>query len=1187
MLHPGCARFRLVAVAVSLMLSAWGSDAARKYVVRDAETARAWTATGARVVVDYGSFQVVEANAAPPASVQAVPADELDHLELNVRRINTRAAEAQSRRRPVGAFAGRRLHLVQFHGPVRPDWMEALRATGVRVVSYIPHNAYLVYGSAGELTRLQTWAARAPHVQWEGDYADEFKIHPRARLPHRGDIPGGPAKSLYALQLVDDPEANAATLARVHALRIGPVKRQWRLLGYLNLIVALPPERLDELARRPEVISIHPYIELRKWDERQCQIVAGNLAGTAPAGPGYLAWLTTLGFTQEQFDASGFAVDVTDSGIDNGTLMPGHPGLFRLGETGAVSRVVYSRLEGNPSPGSTLEGCDGHGTLNAHIIAGYCEAGEFPHADTNGFRYGLGVCPFVKVGASVIFDPNFYTWPDHVNLIARAWQDGARISNNSWGSTGNGSYDSDTQTYDALVRDAQPAGAAVEAPRNQEMVILFAAGNAGPNFSTVSPPATGKNVMAVGATENVHPFGGHDGSWVTDSQADSVDDIAEFSSRGPAADGRFKPDLCAPGTHVSGGVAQASAPGLLGTALACFNGGGVSGGVNSMFFPPGQEFYTASSGTSHSVPAAAGACALLRQFFLNRFGVPPSPALSKAWLMNSARYLTGTSALDTLPSPAQGMGGLDIGRAFDGVPRKWRDQVPTDLFTATGQTRTFYGLVADPDRPFRVTLVWTDAPGNTAGNAYNNNLDLIVQIGGNVYRGNVFDGAHSVPDGQPDFKNNVESVFLPPGVSGAFTITILAANINSDGVPGNEFPLDQDFALVAYNALGETGASLMVNGVSVVAESCAPANGVADPGETVTVRVGLQNAGTGASTNLVATLLATNGVLSGCSQNYGAIPTNGLPVARLFTFTVTGPCGETVPVVLELTDDGQPLGQVIVPLPLGVISNCFGETFDTISPPTLPAGWASAASGVLSPWVAADTAVDTPPYAAFVAVAARPGIAELVSPAIALPAGPVRLSFRHSFHTEASPGSPTVGYDGGVLEIKIGEGPFLDLVAAGGDFELGGYNRTLSSSFNNPLGGRRAWSGDSGGFVTTTALLPPAASGHAVQLRWRLGTDSGDEYGGIGWWVDSIGVSAPACCDNPSPQIVLEEFRHGTEGQVQFRVIGNPTAGPIIVEMSPDLITWSSWLTNVPPFSFTVTNSPTAPELFFRARSHP
>ncbi len=43
-----------------------------------------------------------------------------------------------------------------------------------------------------------------------------------------------------------------------------------------------------------------------------------------------------------------------------------------------------------------MVGCDGHGTINAHIIGGLRQRLQFPFADTNGYHYGLGVCPFVN-----------------------------------------------------------------------------------------------------------------------------------------------------------------------------------------------------------------------------------------------------------------------------------------------------------------------------------------------------------------------------------------------------------------------------------------------------------------------------------------------------------------------------------------------------------------------------------------------------------------------------------------------------------------------------------------------------------------------------------------------------------------------------------------------------------------------
>src|SRR5260221_13575930 len=105
---------------------------------------------------------------------------------------------------------------------------------------------------------------------------------------------------------------------------------------------------------------------------------------------------------------------------------------------------------------------------------GYDDQTGFPHADNAGFHYGLGVCPFVKIGSSVIFDFG-YTFPKYTALQSRAYHDGARVSNNSWGGGALGAYDIASQEYDALVRDAAPLGSPFPVGGNQEMVIVFSA----------------------------------------------------------------------------------------------------------------------------------------------------------------------------------------------------------------------------------------------------------------------------------------------------------------------------------------------------------------------------------------------------------------------------------------------------------------------------------------------------------------------------------------------------------------------------------------------------------------------------------------------------------------------------------------------------------------------------------------
>ncbi len=853
---------------------------------------------------------------------QLASAQEPSHsIYLNTGRLDTSAPVAL---RQAAAFTGQQAYLIQFTGPIQTEWHTALRQTGVRVLSYLPDNAYLIYGDAAAIARAQSLAP----VRWHGAYQVAHKVHPKARQNLSAE---------FAIQLVDDAGANAATFALLEQLKLAPLHRQTKSGAFIHLVAQLWPADLDTLAAQPDVISVRPFFAPQKHDERQSQIIAGNLTGSVPSGPGYLAWLASKGFTQSQFDTSGFVVDLSDSGVDNGTAQPGHFGLYPAGNINATSRVAYNRLEGSPNPSSTLAGCDGHGNLNTHIVAGYDNQSSYLHRDAAGYSYGLGVCPFVHVGSSVVFDPDNWTYPDVPTLISDAYQSGARISNNSWGDTGSGGdYNSDSQLYDSMVRGLA----------NQEMILVFSAGNDGPTTFTITPPGTAKNVITVGASENVRSLStanggnntaGQDGCTTYDTDANSANDVVDFSSRGPCNDGRFKPDLVAPGTHIIAGAPQSSPPPTpsgTGAALSCFlaNGDGVCGlltsrnvGGVSNFFPIGQQFFVESSGTSHSAPAVSGACALLRQYFINQALTPPSPAMTKAYLINSARYLTGVYANDTLPSPSQGMGELNLGMAFDGTVRLLRDQVPVDKFTATGQTRTFTGAILDATKPFRVTLAWTDAPGSTmTGKALNNDLDLTVTIGGQTYYGNVFVGANSTTGGSADRLNNVESIFLPAGTTGSFTVTVTAHNINSAAIPDDSNPLNQDFALVVYNA-GNAG-------LAIATPSPLPA------GEIGVAYSGALN-GSGGTPPYTWTLISGNPPAGLTLNSDGTL--TGTPTAdgtSTFTVRVTDNVAATATGNFSLTIQPPPVITTASVLPAGEIGAAYVGTF-TGSDGTPPYTW--------------------------------------------------------------------------------------------------------------------------------------------------------------------------------------------------------------------------------------------------------
>ena len=121
------------------------------------------------------------------------------------------------------------------------------------------------------------------------------------------------------------------------------------------------------------------------------------------------------------------------------------------------------------------------------------------------------------------------------------------------------------------------------------------------------------------------------------------------------------------------------------------------------------------------------------------------------------------------------------------------------------------------------------------------------------------------------------------------------------------------------------------------------------------------------------------------------------------------------------------------------------------------------------------------------------------------------MSFRNNFNTEMSGGT---FWDGYVLEVSapnISSGDFLDITDShvGGSFVSGGYTGTIDGTANNPLAGRMAWSGNSGGYIDTVINLGPNLNGQTVTLRFRMGSDEAVAAPGV--HIDTISITGASC----------------------------------------------------------------------------
>ncbi len=342
---------------------------------------------------------------------------------------------------------------------------------------------------------------------------------------------------------------------------------------------------------------------------------------------------------------------------------------------------------------------------------------------------------------------------------------------------------------------------------------------------------------------------------------------------------------------------------------------------------------------------------------------------------------------------------------------------------------------------------------------------------------------------------------------GQHTLTAAADGFRSQSV----IVLIHDGQTVIQNFLLAPLPVVENTGTQITAESCG-LNGVAEPGETVTINISLQNFGALTAQSVTATLIASGGVINpGPPQNFGTLPAGGGSVTRPFTFTVAPhlQCGSVVRMDLLLHGDAGFDATLFVDLQTGSPRIALRENFDRLSGPKLPQRWTTSATGGQLNWRASSARSRSGRFSAFTPAPRLVGVNELVSPVFRITSGDAYLTFQNWYTFETTFLRNEL-YDGSVLEIKIGGLEWIDIIDAGGVFESGGYDGPLEDCCENPLGGRMAWSGRSGvnqtaEFITTKVKLPSTAAGQNIQLRWRASTDDGTFR--EGQYIDDIAVS--------------------------------------------------------------------------------
>lgn len=724
-------------------------------------------------------------------------------------------------------------YIVQSRAPINQAFRTLLNRTGAEIMGYIPNQAYLVRTSEGAAQNLMA----SPLVQSVLPYQPYYKL--KADLLKLA-VEGAPLPAEAHLRVLLFPGPSAAARQELAELGMVVLAEEPSPFGPV-LQLGTPPvgeargrSLLADLARLPAVQ------ELELLHRR---LPANDLVrATVTVASDSLATTNYLGLT-----GANVLLAINDTGVD-----ATHPDLA-------------GRITGD-SPNS-LQDLSGHGTHVAGVIAGSGlesvtltnTAGSDMPATRGQFR---GMAPAARLFA--------LSGGTDAYLQQAAAATNAFVSNNSWTYSAGG-YDLAAASYDAATRDARP-----QVSGSQPVLFVFAAGNTGNGNDdgtggepdSVLSPGTAKNVITVGALEQARWVTNSVWGWVTNGaghwqtnqpwlQLTSASNrVAGFSSRGNVGlgvegnFGRFKPDVVAPGVFVVSARSQewdqAGYYNPTNAALAFASPGNtlaVLSNLNAGLAAPPQR-YRYETGTSMAAGCVAGTLALMQEFFQQRLSLTNSPALMKALLINGARPpRTSDDLCVTNPLNLHGWGmpnlpstlpaGLtNLGSALAPAPILIFDQDASSAL-ATGENQTRYVTLSSNAQgtPLRMTLVWTDPPGNPiAAIKLVNDLDLLVT---NLDTGEIYWG-NDIPLGsvtnavwdplttpKADRVNNVESVCLAPPLGSHYSVTVVGRSVNMNAVASRTNAVVQDYALViASGASQPTGGLTVLD--SPIAEGAGP-----------------------------------------------------------------------------------------------------------------------------------------------------------------------------------------------------------------------------------------------------------------------------------------------------------------------------------------------------------------------------
>jgi len=386
------------------------------------------------------------------------------------------------------------------------------------------------------------------------------------------------------------------------------------------------------------------------------------------------------------------------------------------------------------STGRHYDGSDVHvaladdGAIGPHIdftgrLTQYVTGLGGGHGDmTSGILMGAGnLDPRIKgmAGGAYMHLYDISGYPHIVSADTNLTTLGTVITSTSYSQSQGGVYTNEASAVDMQIH------------QNPTLIHVFSAGNAGTSDHGYGAGAGWGNITGgIKASKNV----------IATGNLDYLDDLQNYSSRGPADDGRIKPDICANG--------------------------------HNQLSTDEYNTYQTGGGTSAAAPGIAGVLAQLYHAYreLNNGNNPESP-LMKACLLNTAEDLGNKG-----PDYTTGWGRVNALRAL----RTLEENKYWDSTITQGITHNFNISIPPSTKQVKVMCYWLDKEGSvSASKALVNDLNMFITApDSTVYLPWILDPTpNQITLNYPastgnDSLNNMEQVAIDTAAPGIYTLTV-------------------------------------------------------------------------------------------------------------------------------------------------------------------------------------------------------------------------------------------------------------------------------------------------------------------------------------------------------------------------------------------------------------------------------